>query len=435
MIRILFVYAVCFIFSCEAFSQTNRMDIIRTDAPELAYHGSYDIGVRTVIIVDENRLDILNTQPGEESAYYNRPLTLEIWYPADVTDLADNKVNSYSMITRDPAITVIIEGRAVRDAQPIVTSERHPVIIISHGYPGNRYLMGHLAENLATKGYVVVSIDHTDSTYDDQKAFASTLYNRGPDQEFVISYFQNLTPGQPAGFLREIMDTNNIGIVGYSMGGYGVINILGGGYTETAVSHPFAPPNGLLAERTSKDANYVRRISENPVKTAVAIGPWGMNAGLWDEETLKNVNKPILFIAGDLDDISGYENGVRSIWEKTVNIDRYLLTFLNANHNAAAPMPSPAELIGSEAMLHYTDPVWDNIRMNNILHHFVTAWFGYHLRGDTNMKDYLTLVPLASDGFLDLDAEGNHTANHTYWKGFPNRTAAGLKMEVIYANE
>jgi predicted dienelactone hydrolase len=435
MIRVLFIYSAFLIFPFEAISQTNRIDIIRSDAPTLAYPGSYDIGVRTIVITDKQRPDILNTKPGEDTVYYDRPLTLEIWYPADISDLSGDMISSYSVITQNPQITVTIQGRAVRDAKPLINPERHPVVIISHGYPGNRYLLAHLAEILATKGFVVVSIDHTDSTYDDQKAFASTLYNRGPDQEFVINYFQHLTPGQPGGFLKDIMDTDNIGVVGYSMGGYGVINILGGGYAESAVNHPFAPPNGLLSERTLNNAGYVKKISENPVKTGVAIGPWGMTAGLWNEETLKGVNKPILFIAGDLDDISGYENGVRAIWEKTVNIDRYLLTFLNANHNAAAPMPSPAELTGSEAMLHYTDPVWDTIRMNNILHHFVTAWFGYHLKGDMQMKEYLTLVPLAADGLYDLDTDRNPTAEHTYWKGFPNRTAAGLKMEVKNAGE
>ncbi len=435
MKRILIVYAACLFFTSEAISQTNRIDIIRTDAPGLAYHGDYDIGVQTLVVTDKNRPDILNTVNGEETVYYDRPLTLEVWYPADVSDLSGDIVTSYSVLTRDPEITVIIEGRGVRDADPLIGAEPYPVIIISHGYPGNRYLLSHLAENLATKGYVVVSIDHTDSTYDDQKAFASTLYNRGPDKEFVMTYFQNLTPGQHGSFLKEIMDTNNIGVVGYSMGGYGVINILGGGYAESAVNHPFAPPNGLLSKRTSKHADYVKKVNNNPVKTGVAIGPWGMNAGLWNEETLKGINKPILFIAGDLDDISGYENGVRAIWEQAVNINRYLLTFLNANHNAAAPMPSPSELIGTESMLHYTDPVWDTIRMNNILHHFVTAWFGYHLKGDLYMKEYLTLVPLAADGFYDMDSDGNPTSEHTYWKGFPNRTAAGLKMEVKNARE
>ncbi len=52
---------------------------------------------------------------------------------------------------------------------------RFPLVILSHGYPGNRYLLSHFGENLASKGYVVTSIDHTGSTYADQAAFGSTL--------------------------------------------------------------------------------------------------------------------------------------------------------------------------------------------------------------------------------------------------------------------
>ena len=52
--------------------------------------------------------------------------------------------------------------------------------------------MSHLGENLASKGYVVVSIDHPDSTYDDQKAFGSTLYNRAFDQLFVLNEMARL---------------------------------------------------------------------------------------------------------------------------------------------------------------------------------------------------------------------------------------------------
>ena len=57
---------------------------------------------------------------------------------------------------------------------------------------GNRFLMSHLGENLASKGFVAVSIDHKDSTYDDQKAFGSTLYNRPFDQLFVLNEIDRL---------------------------------------------------------------------------------------------------------------------------------------------------------------------------------------------------------------------------------------------------
>jgi predicted dienelactone hydrolase len=54
-------------------------------------------------------------------------------------------------------------------------------VVVSHGYPGSRYLLAYLCENLASKGYVVVSIDHTDSTYRDVASFVSTVVNRSLD--------------------------------------------------------------------------------------------------------------------------------------------------------------------------------------------------------------------------------------------------------------
>jgi len=81
---------------------------------------------------------------------------------------------------------VTLHGQACGDAAPLATEAPFPLVIISHGYPGNRYLMSHLGENLASKGFVTVSIDHKESTYGRSEAFASTLYNRAFDQLFVL---------------------------------------------------------------------------------------------------------------------------------------------------------------------------------------------------------------------------------------------------------
>ncbi len=67
--------------SAPSNAQVNRIDIIRPDAPSLAAYGDYDIGVRTLTLVDPGRVDILNTQAGAEAAIYDRKLTVEVWYP------------------------------------------------------------------------------------------------------------------------------------------------------------------------------------------------------------------------------------------------------------------------------------------------------------------------------------------------------------------
>ena len=393
-----------------ALAQSNRIDIVTPSAPELAPYGKYAIGVRTIQATDRNRPDILATKEGGPTARYDRTLTLEVWYPAALT-AGQKPGGDYRAITRDPAITATLHGQAVRDAVPLTSEPPFPLVIISHGYPGNRYLMSHLAENLASKGFVTVSIDHKESTYDDQKPFASTLYNRAFDQLFVLNEMERLGKPGSGSVLAGRLDASHTGIVGYSMGGYGVVNVIGGGYSKASETIAGAPPNKLLAERGAANPEY-RKTMDPRIKAAIAIAPWGMVGGFWDAEGLKGVATPVLFVAGSADDVAGYEKGTKAIYQGAVNADRYLLTFLNANHNAGAPIPAPAETyVAAEAgkpaaFAHYADAVWDTVRMNNILDHFATAYFDLYLKGDADKKGYF---------------EG--------WKGFKRGTTVGLTLE------
>jgi predicted dienelactone hydrolase len=391
-------------------AQSNRIDTVTPSAPELASYGKYAIGVRTIQATDKNRPDILNTKEGGPTARYDRTLTLEVWYPAALA-AGQKPGGDYRAITRDPGITATLHGQAVRDAAPQTPETAFPLVIISHGYPGNRYLMSHLGENLASKGFVTVSIDHKESTYDDQKAFASTLYNRAFDQLFVLNEMARLAKPGSGSFLSGRLDAGRTGIVGYSMGGYGVVNVIGGGYSKASETLNGAPPNKLLAERGAANAEY-RKTMDPRIKAAIAIAPWGMVGGFWDGEGLKGIATPILFVAGSVDEVAGYEKGTKAIYQGAVNADRYLLTFVNANHNAAAPIPAPAETYAAAeagkpaAFAHYADAVWDTVRMNNILDHFATAYFDLYLKGDQEKQSYF---------------EG--------WKGFKRGTTVGLTLD------
>ncbi|HUU34623.1 MAG TPA: hypothetical protein VMW48_11205 [Vicinamibacterales bacterium] len=433
-LRVMFV-AVAIGAAClsEVWAQDNRIDVVAPSAPELAPYGTLAIGVRTIQVTDKNRPDILRTTEGGPTARYDRTLTLEVWYPA-APAAAHQPGGEYRAMTRDPAITATLHGRALRDAAPLATGGPFPLVIISHGYPGNRYLMSHLGENLASKGYVTVSIDHTESTYDDQRAFASTLYHRPFDQLFVVSEMARLAAAGSGSFLTGLVDAANIGIVGYSMGGYGVVNVIGGGYRPAAATQAGSPPNRLLLERAAGTPAYERG-RDARIKAAVAIGPWGMQTGFWDAAGLAGIRTPTLFVAGSADDVSGYEKGTRAIFNGAVNADRYLLTFLHANHNAAAPIPAPAETYAYSERLksfpfsHYADPVWDTVRMNNILAHFVTAHFDARLKGDRSRLAYFDVVTNGKDAVFAHERDGTPLPGHSYWKGFKRGTAVGLVLE------
>jgi predicted dienelactone hydrolase len=424
------VTAAMLLLTSAVATQSNRIDQITPSAPELAAPGAFAIGVRTIHAVARNRPDIVHTKAGAPPPRYDRPYTIEVWYPAALGP-GQAAGGDYRTIIRDPAVTVTLHGRAVRDAPP--ADGRWPLVVISHGYPGNRLLMSHLGENLASKGYVVASVDHKDSTYDDQTLFASTLYNRPLDQRFVIDELARLGADRGS-FLNGHVDAAQTAVIGYSMGGYGLINLIGGGFSERGITASSAPPDRLLAERGAANAAYRSSIDAR-VKAAIAIGPWGMQTGYWDAEGLKGIRTPVLFVAGSADEVSGYDNGTRAIFEGAINAPRYLLTFLNAGHNAGAPIPAPAESYAySEALrlypfAHYADPVWDTVRMNNILQHFATAFLDRFLKDDAARQAYLDLIPRGKDGVFAVDRDGRPTAAHTYWKGFTRGTAVGLVFE------
>ncbi len=411
----------------------NRIDRQLPNAPELAAYGDLPVGVRQLEMVNPGQIDILAIDGAAPKPdvlpTYDRPLTVEMWYPAASDATGSTEFKAY---LRDGTTEVSLQGRAMRDAAPN-DAGGYPLVLISHGYPGNRFLMSHLAENIASKGYVVASIDHTDSTYRTQAAFGSTLVNRSLDQLFVLEEFAKMAA--EGGDFEGLYNADNAGLIGYSMGGYGAIITAGGGVTQASVDYPWGGPHGTLGIHLAGSETH-NALPDARIKTAVAIGPWGMNTGFWDADGLAGIQIPMLFIAGSQDDTSLYENGVRAIWENASALPHGLLTYENGGHNAAAPMPAPVESYyfsddkGFNISDHYTDPVWDTVRMNNIAQHFVTAWLDRALKGDADKGAYLDLVENSNDGSWSLNEDGTEKEDHTAWKGFAQGTAKGLRYEV-----
>ncbi|EPJ55831.1 MAG: hypothetical protein OFPI_02600 [Osedax symbiont Rs2] len=409
----------------------NPIDQVRPDAPELAKFGDYSIGVRTVSVSHKNQLDVLSIDKEGKLPLYDRPLTLEVWYPAQSS--TSQRGEYKGVYLRDGQTKVTLTGRAQRDAEPVETANAFPLIILSHGYPGNRFLMSHLGENLASKGYVVASIDHTDSTYENKKAFASTLLNRSVDQMFVLNEMERFSK-QTGHFLQGVVNADQTGLIGYSMGGYGAVISAGAGVTQKRIDYSWGAPNGALNVHKAGSPAHTDLI-DSRLKAVIAFAPWGKNHDFWDKQGLEGIKIPMLYIAGSDDDVSGYEKGVKSLYEDSVNTDRYLLTYHFANHNAGAPMPAPkeswkySEAIGFAPFEHYGDPVWDSVRMNNIAQHFSTAFMDLYLKNQQQKMRYLDLTTDSAEGVYSLDQQKKPTKEHSYWLGFPNRSAKGLSFE------
>jgi predicted dienelactone hydrolase len=359
---------------------TNRIDLTRPTAPKLAHPGPHPVGVRTLDLVNRDQVDVVNST--DRIRRHDRPLRVELWYPARP---GTGEHLPYDSILRDGHTPCQLHGAGLRGAEPAGTD--FPLVILSHGWPGTRLLMGHLGEKLASHGYVVASIDHTDSTYPDKAALASTLVNRPLDTAFVRQE------------LASVADISAFAIIGYSMGGYGALVSAGAAIATKALTMDAAPPHGLWEPLLAPKVDPA-------LKAIIPIGPWGRQHGLWDATGLAGIKVPMLVMAGSADDVSCYDTGMRPIFTEAVNAPRHLLTFANAGHNAAAPHPAPVEAWEASPHLdfhpfeHYADPVWDNVAMNNIAQHFALAFLDRHLKGQTDRDSWLT------EDFKDFPPDG-----------------------------
>jgi predicted dienelactone hydrolase len=422
MIKLIKLFLIIFITSyhCYTYGQSNEFVIgdPLPDAPELALRGSYKVGVQTLEFVNKNQVDVLKRKDGVDPLY-DRKLKIEIWYPAILEgsskeNISYNDVLGKSDDTKRPLIPFTFGGRASLNAKPLATDGPFPLIIVSHGYVGSRYLMTYLTENLASKGYVVVAIDHTESTFEDSKGFASTLLNRAKDDLFILNKMADLHMSKSE--FTGVIDANNTAIIGYSMGGYGALNAAGAAYSGKLDTLFSTITSGSKAAQvlTLKNPDFKKSLDPR-IKAIVAFAPWGMRNNVWDAEGLANMKIPTFFIAGRQDDISGYEDGIKAIFKGTVNADRYLLTYDNARHNVA-PNPPPVEALQPglhfDEYYRYAEPAWNERRINNINQHFVTAFLGIHLKKKEYMK------------FLEL----NENSNTKLWTGFKPRTSLGLEL-------
>ncbi|WOT05033.1 alpha/beta hydrolase family protein [Shewanella youngdeokensis] len=389
-----------------------------------AGQAAYAVGVRTLTINHANQFDAIS------QTVKDRPLTLEVWYPAALTDKQPSLAKtSYHNQTR-LGHPFEIAANAYRDAAIAQQSKQtFPLVVLSHGYTGYRTIMFYLAEHLAANGYIVAAIDHTDSTNAEVNmvtnpfsGFFSTLLNRSRDQQFTLDYLTS----QPH-FATNIINKDHAGLVGYSMGGFGAINTVGACYQfNDAITARFTGTDNPQIIQQAKallntcTAGHPTASADPKWQAAVAMAPWGGQDKLFSTQSLQKIKVPMLYMAGDLDDISGYAS-IKDTYRQT-GAQRYLLTYHNARHNIA-PHPAPQVAYNNELDLgHYFEPAWRNSQLNSINEHFVLAMMNCHVKKQPQQCQYLQLTDSANQ----QDANGKKSPP---WFGFPDRYATGMSWQ------
>ncbi|MGQ0429805.1 MAG: alpha/beta hydrolase family protein [Gammaproteobacteria bacterium] len=383
------------------------------DAPELARLGGFRVGVAAVDLVD-----------------VNRPLTVDVWYPANVEAGTSPETYSGSLPAEPPAppTRFTIPGIAVRNAPP--AAGRFPLVIVSHGYSNETVAMSWLTENLASKGYVVAAIRHADPPITDRSRFAEPLFRRPLDIAFVAKTLQRSLPDAYG------VDPARLALIGYSMGGYGILTAAG------AELDPDSPLARIVSVEMM--APYARggasqdSVRVPGVKAVVALAPGGGSLRAWGTEGLRAMTTPLLLISGDRDFTVDYQSGARAFFDLATNCHRYLLTFKGAGHRIGLG-PAPDEMrFRLWDFDWFEDPVWRQDRIVGINLHFITAFLDRYVKDDASRASYLDrLIPESAQGAWPAsaatvyDAYSAGAGEVTVWKGFQRQHAEGLEM--LYA--
>jgi predicted dienelactone hydrolase len=333
-------------------------------------------------------------------------LRVVLWYPAQRRDNARPAVYRHRLQPPPPLapLEVSTEGIAIEGAT--VLAGRFPLVIVSHGYRGWPESMSYITENLASKGYVVAGIDHGDLPFADAAGFAAsfalTASTRARDQQAVLA--QLASSRSPLG---GSIDADRVALIGYSMGGFGALATAGAGYD------PQSPAYRSLGDALADQAEG-RRVVDPRVRAVIAIAPWGAQPPhrAWSSASLRALRVPLMVIAGDQDDISGYAEGISRIFDQATGSERHLLLYRNARHNVGGN-PVPDEARSSFRFREmFEEPVWRGDRINAINQHFITAFLNRHLKNDS-----------AAAPFLEPPAGPSGS-----WPGFQPRWALGFEL-------
>ncbi|MFI1172111.1 alpha/beta hydrolase family protein [Streptomyces melanogenes] len=201
--------------------------------------GEYGVGSSVFHLVDRSRTD--PWKPGAGA----RELMLTLHYPAArsgpgrpapyaTTAETGLLVKGLGIEAAVPAAQLSATRTHSRpDARPARGS--HPLIVLSPGFSVSRYTLTNLAEDLASRGYVVASLDHAyesfgisvpggrtltclacDALGDGGVSGSVVTATRAGDVSFVLD---RLTGRHPIWRYADMIDKKRIGMAGHSIGG------------------------------------------------------------------------------------------------------------------------------------------------------------------------------------------------------------------------
>lgn len=209
---------------------------------------------------------------------------LVLWYPATAPE---------HPVRRGPFTLTVADGAPLMDG-------RHPLVVVSHGSGGSALSHADTAMDLARRGYVVAAVHHTGNTFDDESDTGTERMWRNRPAQFSAALDAVLADPE----VGARIDTERIGALGMSAGGYTVL-VASGAVADLAHITAYCAAHG-------DDPSFCRgggpawtgtiRAADRRLRATVALAPV---AAMFGDGAFADVTVPIRLYRAELDEAVG----------------------------------------------------------------------------------------------------------------------------------
>jgi len=381
-----------FLDKIKSYFSRNTMSI---DFPEVT--GQYAVGTTSYHWVDNNRLEKYDPNPSAK-----RELMVQFWYPSvknTQVNFAKYQSDALKKELIDAGFTLNnfrgldkIRSNAILQVSIFPAKEKYPVVIFSHGFGMSRFLYSAICEELASRGYIVVGIDHPYAAelvrfpdgrevYQNAQNIEDKLINLNAaisDVSFVIDNLETINAQEESTFYNKL-DLTRIGIFGHSFGGIVTTHIC---RTEPRVKAGINMAGPLFGENTTTPFNkpFMFLLGEEETKRLVPPFTAEQQEEFKTDKEMEDYRQAYIVKIQELFD------ALRS--------NKYKITIKKMDHNGFSDYTWLKELpLFKYHKIDFDTTSENGYKMTNIINDYIIWFFDKYLKGkDRKFPEYTETI-------------------------------------------